>query len=183
MYCGVCGLHPELCSYGGPVKYAQCLPWLTKHAPEFALSNLSLNGSGGPSDESGRGDGTGGSSGVVAAGGGEVGAAGSAASVGASGGGAKAEAAAAAKTVFVTVKDEGKRTITTIRGLEPYCAKLKDAGSMLAKKVGAGSSVKPSVANPSIQEIIVQVREPPWKCSFPPFTARPSATLLTPLPV
>jgi density-regulated protein DRP1 len=153
-YCGVCGLPPELCSYGP--KYALCFPWLQKHAPQFAVEALS-KGVGEVSLGAGDSGGGGGGGGAGSAGGGGGGGGG-----GGSGEGAappppaKEEKKAAVKKVVVTVKDEGKRTLTTIVGLEPYCTKLKEAGSTLAKKVGAGSSVKPSAANPTIQEIVVQ---------------------------
>jgi hypothetical protein len=69
----------------------------------------------------------------------------------------------------VQVREEGKRTTTAISGLDPFCAKLKEAASALAKKVGAGATVRPHPANPNISEVVVQV------------SLAPSTPLRTPL--
>ena len=156
-YCGVCGLAPELCSYDAK-KYPQCRPWLEKHAPQHvveglgaAVAALALGG-----EAEGGGGGGGGGSGAATAGGAAAAAAPAAA--------AEAKPKAAEKKapkpkVTVVVRDEGKRQLTAIGGLEPYCAKLKEAASALAKKVGAGATVRPSPSNPNNSEVVVQVRK------------------------
>ena len=186
-YCGVCGLTPELCVYDAK-KFPQCRPWLEKHAPQHvpdlaaAVGGLSLGGGGGGAEGAGSGASGGGGSGGSSGGGGGGGggssggggaaaegaaaAAGGAAAAAAAGGGgggaapaAKKAAAPAKPKVTVQVREEGKRTTTAICGLDPFCAKLKEAASALAKKVGAGATVRPHPANPNISEVVVQVRQ------------------------
>jgi len=167
-YCGVCGLTPELCS-SDPKKYPQCKPWLEKNAPQFlvedlagGVAGLSLGGGGG-------GDGSASGSSAPA---GEAAAAGG----GGGGGGVKVaekKVAVAKPKVVIQVREEGKRVTTAISGLDPFCSKLKEAASALAKKVGAGASVRPQPANPNINEVVIQVRQPNIRDTPEPRAPRP----------
>jgi translation initiation factor 1 (eIF-1/SUI1) len=164
-------LTPELCVYDAK-KYAQCRPWLEKHAPQHAVDaaaglaagvgGMSLGGAaGGGGGAEGGGPGAGEGSGAEGSGSAASAAAAAPPSAASAGGGSAAppKAAAAAKPkVVVQVREDGKRLTTAISGLDPFCAKLKEAASALAKKVGAGATVRPHPQNPNISEVVVQVR-------------------------
>jgi density-regulated protein len=147
-----CTLPPEYCEYGPKEKYTNgCLPFIEKNfphllkaaAPAAAPSSTIGDGSGKPIDAETATL----SSGVAAL------------SVSASGDSAPKKAAKKAAEpkaplIMIEVKERGRRTVTTICGLEAYGIKLKEAASALGKKFGAGASVGKSATG--VQEIDVQ---------------------------
>jgi density-regulated protein DRP1 len=178
VYCGVCGMPPDLCEYGS--SFEACKPWLRANAPSYlpkekavatSAEGVAQSGASGDGivDSLARGES------ASAAPGGSGAAADALAdavvglSVTESAGGAvdgeatkkaaKAPKPAALPKVYVEVNERGrKKQITTISGLDAYCPKLKDAASALGKKFGAGASVTKSTSNPNVMEIDVQVR-------------------------
>jgi density-regulated protein DRP1 len=147
-----CTLPPEYCEYGPKDKYTSgCLPFLEKNFPHLLKapvaavaapasgSQTSGDGAGKPDDAAAL------SSGV--------------ASLSVSGDtapkkAAKKAAEPKAPLITIEVKERGRRTVTTICGLEAYGIKLKEAASALGKKFGAGASVGKSATG--VQEIDVQ---------------------------
>ena len=169
---------PELCSFGS--NFAACVPWLRAHAPQYlpaegagvlapAMAALSVGGGGSGSGGGGGGGGGDGNDGAATATAAAASADGSAAGGGGGGGGGGGEGGApapapekkkkaAAPKVVIAVNQVGKRTVTTLQGLEAFGLNLKEVASTLGKKVGAGGSVGKCAANPSIQEVAIQVR-------------------------
>jgi len=147
-------LPPEYCEYGPKEKYTNgCLPFIEKNfphllkapaaAPAAAASSTIGDGSGKPIDAETAAL----SSGVAAL---SVSAGGDSAPKKA----AKKAAEPKAPLIMIEVKERGRRTVTTICGLEAYGIKLKEAASALGKKFGAGASVGKSATG--VQEIDVQ---------------------------
>ncbi len=144
VYCGACGMPPDLCSYGA--AYEACKPWLRAHAPHLLeAAGAAPAAAGGAS----AGDALAAPLGALA--------------LDAAGGGAPAPAAPAppaedaapkkkakapaAPRVFVEVNERArKKLITTISGLEAYCPKLKDAASVRARGRPRRVASLPSVA-------------------------------------
>lgn len=143
-YCGVCGMPPDLCSFGP--AYESCKPWLRANRPELIVDSAAPSAAAiGESATVGGGVGGGVSAdgddalaaplaalaldGAGAAGGGTADAADSSAAP-ADEPKKKAKAPAAPRVTIEVAERARKKHVTTITGLEAYCPKLKDASSV-----------------------------------------------------
>ncbi len=141
-YCGVCGMPPDLCSYGP--AYESCKPWLRANRPELIADSAAPSAATGGSAAAGGGAAGGGVSadgddalaaplaalaldGASAAGGGSAADADAAAADEPK---KKAKAPAAPRVTIEVAERARKKHVTTITGLEAYCPKLKDASSV-----------------------------------------------------
>jgi density-regulated protein len=159
-----CSLPPEYCEYGPKEKYTTgCLPFIEKNFPHL-LKATSTVPSSAPSSSTGSGapttTTTNDGSSKVSSSSNDISALSSSVAALSVGGGdaskkaTKKIAEPKAPIVTIEVKERGRRTVTTVCGLDAYGIKLKEAASALGKKFGAGASVGKSATG--VQEIDVQ---------------------------
>ncbi|CAH9104929.1 unnamed protein product [Cuscuta epithymum] len=130
LYCGVCGLPPEYCEFGGP-DFEKCKPWLIQNAPnvypdllrgadgkesdtvadQFQATSIS-DGSSAPKQEE-----------VKRLPGGKI------------------KKKDKQEVVIEKMTRNKRKCITTIKGLELFGIKLSDASKKLGKKFATGASV------------------------------------------
>mmetsp|Transcript_10480 Transcript_10480/g.27441 ORF Transcript_10480/g.27441 Transcript_10480/m.27441 type:complete len:193 (-) Transcript_10480:332-910(-) len=122
-YCKVCNLPPEYCRYGD--KFDQCLPWLAANAPDVLTDeekagidmeklSVEVEEEKKPAEPE----------------------------VKLLPGGKKKKVVKAAKEVIISVSTRNKKKfITTIKGLEMFDIKPKEAAKTIAKKLGTGASI------------------------------------------
>ncbi|CAH9104928.1 unnamed protein product [Cuscuta epithymum] len=133
LYCGVCGLPPEYCEFGGP-DFEKCKPWLIQNAPNV-YPDLLRGADGKESD-------------TVA----DQFQATSISDAGAGSSAPKQEEVKRLPGGKIKKKDKQevviekmtrnkRKCITTIKGLELFGIKLSDASKKLGKKFATGASV------------------------------------------
>ena len=113
IYCGVCGLPPEYCEYGG--DYEKCAVWIKRHCPK--LLKKADDGDDGEGKKKGGKRG----GGVIKK---------------------KVVAEDKQKVVMFKEVRSKKKAVTVVVGLETLGVKLKDAAKTFGKKFAASSSVK-----------------------------------------